>query len=201
MIFGDGENYIIKGLEIFFVVFGDEGYVYVESEKLFVVSFSVLDEVVELRNENIELREKLVNLMIKYNKFVKENEQFKQQVLEFQSKFKNQFNIVELNVKILNLMRENCEFKVQLVNLMNQYNVVKVKVDFFEQQNDEYRKMIQIFFEDVLQKSEQSYIEKVKKEKLVGFVIIKVIVFSVIVVGLIGYGLYRKKRLWEFGGF
>ncbi|BAD84791.1 hypothetical protein, conserved, containing leucine zipper motif [Thermococcus kodakarensis KOD1] len=199
-ILGDGENYTTKGLEILFAALGDEGYVHVESEKPFAVSFSAPDEAAELRNENTELREKLANLTTKYNKLAKENEQLKQQVSELQSKLKNQPNTAELNAKILNLTRENRELKAQLANLTNQYNAVKAKADFLEQQNDEYRKMIQTLLEDASQKSEQSYIEKAKKEKLVGSVIIKAIAFSVIVVGLIGYGLYRKKRSWELGG-
>lgn len=198
----NGENYTAEGLEVIFTTFNDRAYIQVQGgSDPFSVSFNGPDKAAELRKENIELREKLANLTVQNNKLAKENEQLKQQVSELQSKLKNQPNTAELNAKILNLTRENRELKAQLANLTNQYNTVKARADFLEQQNDEYRKMIQTLLEEASQKSEQSYIEKAKKEKLIGSVLLKTLLFGGIIVGLVGgYGLYRAKRRHDFAG-
>ena len=107
-------------------------------------------------------------------------------------------NTNNLHAKLVNLTKENRELKAELANLTKQYNQLKAENEFLKQQNAEYRKLIQGLLKEQAQKSEQNYIEKARKERLIGSVIIKALIFSLAVVGLIGFLLYRKKRSWEY---
>ncbi len=104
----------------------------------------------------------------------------------------------DLQAQITNLTKENRELKAIIANQTREINQLKAKADFLEQQNEEYRTMIQNLLKETAQGSEQDYVEKAKKERLIGSVIIKTLLFATAIVGLIGYGLYRKKRSWEY---
>jgi len=106
--------------------------------------------------------------------------------------------VQDLQAKIVNLTKENRELKAELANLTNKYNTLKARADFLEQQNEEYRTMLQNLLGETAKGSEEDYIEQAKKERLIGSVIIKTLVAALVVVGLIGYGLHRKKRGWEY---
>ena len=104
----------------------------------------------------------------------------------------------KLKAQVANLTKENRQLKAELANQTKQINQLKAKVEFLEQQNEEYRKLIQGLLKEQAQRSEQDYVKKAKKERLIGSVIIKALMAALIVAGLIGYGLYRKKRGWEY---
>ncbi len=151
---------------------------------------------------NATLHEKnliIENLTAQIQELNEENGKLKRQVSELETKLKTS-NLTALQARLLNLTKENRELKAELANLTSRYNQLKAKADFLEQQNEEYRQIIQQVMEGESQQEEQSYIEKAKKERLIGSVLWKSLIGSVIVVGLIGYGLYRIKRRHEFAG-
>ncbi|NJE47915.1 hypothetical protein E3E35_11035, partial [Thermococcus sp. GR7] len=97
------------------------------------------------------------------------------------------------------LTKENRQLKEQLANLTNRYNQLKAKADFLEQQNGEYKQIIDQAMKSTSEKNKDQYIEQAKKERTWGSILWKTLLISGIIVGLIGYGLYRKKRSWELG--
>jgi len=110
----------------------------------------------------------------------------------------NSKQIQNLQAKIVNLTKENRELKAQLANLTRKLNQLEAENAFLKQQNEEYREIIEQVMKSESEQSKQSYIEKAKKEKLIGSVLLKTIISGGIAVGLVGYGLYRKKRGWEY---
>jgi len=105
-----------------------------------------------------------------------------------------------LQAKIVNLTKENRQLKAELANLTRELNQLKAENEFLKQQNEEYRQIIQQVMKSESEQSKQSYIEKAKKERLIGSVLLKSLLASLAVVGLVGYGLYRTKRRHEFAG-
>ncbi|KUH33963.1 hypothetical protein APY94_04025 [Thermococcus celericrescens] len=196
-----GEDGEFEGLSISFNEFNGYGVIDISSEKPFAVTFNATEDYQKqidgLKQENAQLKSENEKLSKQVQSLQTENKQLKQQVSDLKNKLKNQPNTAELNAKLVNLTKENRALKAELANMTNKYNAVKAKADFLEQQNEEYRKMIQSLLKETAQGSEQDYVEKAKKEKLIGSVLLKSIVFALVVVGLIGYGLYRKKRSWE----
>ncbi|AJC70917.1 hypothetical protein X802_00945 [Thermococcus guaymasensis DSM 11113] len=151
---------------------------------------------------NATLHEKnlmIENMTARISELEGENNKLKSQITTLENRLKTS-NLTALQARLLNLTKENRELKAELANLTSRYNQLKAKADFLEQQNEEYRQIIQQVMEGESQQEEQSYIEKAKKERLIGSVLWKSLIGSVIVVGLIGYGLYKKKRSWELGG-
>lgn len=196
-ILKDGEFVKVGELTVSFNAMNDHGLITVSSDEFFNVAIPTpeqSDELETLKEENEELK--------KENKQLKEeNTKLKQRVSELEKQMQNKKpNTAELNAKILNLTKENRELKAELANITNKYNQLKAKADFLSQQNEEYRQIIQQVMEGESSEAKQSYIEKAKKEALIGSVLWKSLIGSAIVVGLVGYGLYRKKRSWEFGG-
>ena len=106
----------------------------------------------------------------------------------------------DLQAQINNLTKENRQLKAIIANQTREINQLKAKAEFLEQQNEEYRKLIQGLLKEQAQKSEQNYIKQAKKERLIGSVIIKTLMAALVIVGLIGYGLYRAKRKHEYVG-
>jgi len=143
-----------------------------------------------MRSSRSRFREENKKLKAQVDSLKKENAQLK-------GKLKGQPNTAELNAKLVNLTKENRELKGELANLTRQYNALKAKADFLEQQNEEYRQIIQQVMSEQSSEAKQSYIEKAKKEALIGSVLLKSLAGAGIIVGLVGYGLYRKKRSWE----
>jgi len=139
------------------------------------------------------------NLTAQVAALEEKNRKLRGQISELENKLKTS-NLTVLQARLLNLTKENRKLKAELANLTNKYNQLKAKAEFLEQQNGEYRGIIEQVMKEESQQSKQSYIEKAKKERLIGSVIIKALIFSLIIVGLIGYGLYKKKRSWELGG-
>ena len=199
-----GESGEFQGLEIDFKEFNGYGIVDISGERPFSVAFNASEDyqkqIEELKQQNAQLKSENEKLSKQVQSLQDENKQLKQQISELKSRLQNQPNTAELQTKLVNLTKENRELKAQLANITKQYNALKAKADFLEQQNEEYRKMIQTLLKDASEKSEQNYIEKAKKERLIGSVLLKSIIFSVVIVGLIGYVLYRRKRSWELGG-
>ena len=193
-----------QGLSIGFKEFNSYGVIDISSEKPFSVSFNTTEDYSEqvnaLKQENAQLKSENEKLSKQVQSLQAENKKLKAQVSDLQKKLKNQPNTAALNAKLVNLTKENRELKAELSNLTRQYNVIKAKADFLSQQNEEYRQIIQQVMNEQSSQSKQSYVEKAKKEKLVGSVLLKSLIFSVVIVGLVGYGLYRKKRSWELGG-
>ncbi len=180
------------------------GVISAQSEKPFSISFTTARqyqrEMTQLEQENARLKSENEKLSKQVQGLQSENKQLKQQVSDLQSKLKNQPNTAKLNAKLVNLTKQNRALKAELANLTRQYNALKAKADFLSQQNEEYRQIIQQVMNEQSSEAKQSYIEKAKKEKIIGSVLLKSIIFAGVVVGLVGYGLYRKKRGWELGG-
>lgn len=195
----DRQEMQVENLKISFTAFGDYGVVTVESAKPFSVNTNS-ENIQALKEENERLKAENANLTKQVKSLQEENEKLKRQVSELQGKVKNQPNTAALNVQIVNLTKENRELKAQLANITNKYNALQAKADFLEQQNEEYRKIIQTLLQEASQNSEQDYIKKAKKERLIGSVLLKTLVFGGMIVGLIGYGLYKAKRRHEFAG-
>jgi len=198
----------IEELEISLSSFGKHGVISISSEKPFSVTFNTTEDyqkqVDELKKENAQLKSENERLSKQIQSLTEENKKLKAQVdslkkenAQLKEKLKSQPNTAELQAKLVNLTKENRELKAELANLTNKYNALKAKADFFEQQNEEYRQIIQQVMNEQSSEAKQSYIEKAKKERLIGSVLLKSLIGSVFLVGLVGYGLYRKKRSWE----
>jgi len=112
----------------------------------------------------------------------------------------NSKQVQDLQARIVNLTKENRQLKAELANLTRELNRLKAENEFLKQQNKEYREIIEQVMKSESEQSKQSYIEKAKKERLIGSVLWKSLIGSVIVVALVGYGLYRVKRRHEFAG-
>ena len=201
----------IQGLTIGLISFKDYGVISVKADRPFSVSFNTTEDyqkqVDELKKENAQLKSENERLSKQVQSLTKENKKLKTQVdslkkenAQLKEKLKSQPNTAELNAKIMNLTKQNRALKAELANLTRQYNALKAKADFLEQQNEEYRQIIQQVMNEQSSEAKQSYIEKAKKERLIGSVLLKSLIGSVVLVGLVGYGLYRKKRSWELGG-
>jgi len=199
----DGQKGVFAGLEISFISMDDYGVVSISSDRPFTVSFTKEDyterlkqleeENAALKAQNANLTQKIRSLEAQVQKLQEENEKLKKQA-------SSTADVKQLYEEITKLTKENRELKAELANLTTKYNQLKAKADFLSQQNEEYRQIIQQVMNEQSSEAKQSYIEKAKKEKLVGSVLLKGLTASLVVVGLVGYGLYRKKRSWEFGG-
>ena len=199
-----GESGEFEGLSISFTEFNGYGIVDISSEKPFAVTFNASEDyrkqIEELKQENTALKAENEKLKNEVHQLKDENTKLKQRVSELEKQAESQPNTAELNAKVLNLTKENRELKAELANLTTKYNQLKAKADFLEQQNEEYRTMIQNLLKETAQGSEEDYIEQAKKERLIGSVLLKSIIFAAVVVGLIGYGLYRAKKKHDYAG-
>jgi len=149
-------------------------------------------------NANLSQEKNLTaNFTLRIQKLKGEKAQLERQVEQLKGQIKD---YPKLQARLLNLTRENREFKVELANLTQRYNNLKGENDFLRKQNAEYKGLISSLLEKQSRQSTNQYLEEAKKEKLIGSVLLKTIIFSLIVVGLIGYLLYRKKKSWELGG-
>ena len=191
--------------------FNDYVILSVSSAEPFSVSFNATEDYSEqvkiLKEENARLKSENEKLSKQVQSLTEENKKLKAQVdslkkenAQLKGKMKGQSNTAALNARLVNLTRENRELKAELANITTKYNALKAKADFLSQQNDEYRTMIQNLLKETAQGSTEDYIQKAKKERLIGSVLLKSILLAGVVVGLVGYGLYKKKRSWELGG-
>jgi len=199
----DGQNTSINGLSISFAAFNDYGVVSISSEKPFTLSFAKEDYIEKLKQfeeENAALKAQNANLSQKIRLLQMQVQKLKEENEKLKKPGQSATNVEQLNAKIVNLTKQNRALKAELANLTNKYNALKAKADFLSQQNGEYRTMIQNLLKETAQGSEREYVEQAKKEKLIGSVLIKAIVAALVVVGLIGYGLYRAKRRHDFAG-
>lgn len=194
-ILKDGEFVKVGELTISFNEMNDYCLIAVSSDEFFNVAIPTPEP---QESSELEALEEENGALKKENKQLKdENTKLKQRVSELEKQVQNKPNTAELNAKVLNLTKENRELKAELANLTNKYNTLKARADFLEQQNEEYRTMIRNLLGETAKGSEEDYIEQAKKERLIGSVLLKSLLVSLVVVGLIGYGLYRKKRGWE----
>ncbi|NJD99520.1 hypothetical protein E3E26_06945 [Thermococcus sp. LS1] len=192
-----GESGEFQGLSISFKEFNGYGIISIQSEEFFTVSITSSSELEQLRQENTVLRAENEELKKEVQSLTAENKKLKQQVSELEKQLSSQPDVQGLQAQITNLTKENRELKAQIANLTNKVNQLKAENEFLSQQNEEYRTMIQNLLKETAQGSEQDYIEQAKKERLIGSVLLKSILFAGVIVGLIGYGLYKKKRGWE----
>ncbi len=205
LIQGNGSTKI-GNLTISFVGFNRKGYITVQGPELFTIgqpssiSSALLAENARLKREVANLSREISALKSENKKLKSQVDSLKKENSQLKEKLKSQPDIAELKAKLVNLTKENRELKAELANLTRQYNALKAKADFLEQQNEEYRQIIQQVMNEQSSQSKQSYIEKAKKEALIGSVLLKSLAGAGIIVGLVGYGLYRKKRSWELGG-
>ena len=200
-----------QGLNIGFKEFNGYGIVDISSEKSFSVSFNTTEDypkqIEDLKQQNARLKSENEKLSKQVQSLQAENKKLKAQVdslkkenAQLKEKLKGQPNTAALNARLVNLTKENRELKAELANITTKYNALKAKSDFLSQQNDEYRTMIQNLLKETAQGSTENYIQKAKKERLIGSVLLKSILLAGVVVGLVGYGFYRVKRRHEFAG-
>lgn len=199
----EGEKREVNGIEISVNSFNDYAILSISSKDPFEVKFSSEDssqELEALKEENEKLKAQVQNLTKENEQLKNENAQLKRRVsdLEKQLKELNAQDVSKLQVQINNLTKENRELKEKIANQTQLINSLKAKANFLEQQNKEYKTLISKLLEEQAQKSEQSYIEKAKKEKLWGSIIIKTIITAGGIVLLVGFLLYRGKRSWEY---
>ncbi|NJE84350.1 hypothetical protein E3E23_00620 [Thermococcus sp. CX2] len=193
-----GESGEFEGLSISFKEFNGYGIISIQSEEFFAVSITSSSELEQLQQENTALRAENEKLKEQVQQLEGQVQKLKSENTQLKEKLSSQPDVQSLQTQITNLTKENRELKAQIANLTNKVNQLKAENEFLSQQNEEYRTMIQNLLKETAQGSEQDYIEQAKKERLIGSVIIKALIFSLAVVGLIGYGLYRKKRSWEY---
>ncbi|MBO8175194.1 MAG: hypothetical protein H0Z18_08045 [Thermococcus sp.] len=201
-----GDSDIFEGLEISVTRFNDYVLLSILSEEPFTISFNATEdypaEINRLKEENGKLEQENEQLKKQVEQLTNENKQLKRRIsdLEKQLSQAKAQDVSKLQVQINNLTKENRELKAQIANQTNLINQLKAKAKFLEDQNNEYKSLITKLLEEQAKKSEQEYIEKAKKERLIGSIIIKSLILGGIVVGIVGYGLYRKKRSWEHAG-
>ncbi|BAA30289.1 hypothetical protein [Pyrococcus horikoshii] len=205
IIIKEGEKKEINSIEISVSSFNNYAILSISSEKPFEVKFSneeTSQKLETLKEENEKLKEQIQNLTKENEQLKNENAQLKRRISDLEKHLKEAKaqDISELQVQINNLTRENRELKEKIANQTNTINQLKAKAKFLEQQNNEYRTLITKLLEEQAKKSEQSYIEKAKREKLIGSVILKTLLVATGITGLIGFLLYRDKRSWEYGG-
>ncbi|ALM76218.1 hypothetical protein [Thermococcus barophilus] len=200
----EGEEKTIEGLEISVSEFNDYVILTISSDEPFTISFNAIKdysaEISKLKEENAKLKQENEQLKKHVESLENENKQLKRRIsdLEKQLKEAKAQDVSKLQARINNLTKENRELKAQIANQTNLINQLKAKAQFLEQQNNEYRTLITKLLEEQAQKSEQSYIEKAKKERLIGSIIIKTLIFAGLIVGLAGFLLYRGKKSWEY---
>ncbi|AEH25096.1 hypothetical protein [Pyrococcus yayanosii] len=199
-----GSSKTFEGLEISVSEFNDYAILSISSDEPFTISFNAVKdysaEISRLKEENAKLKQENEQLKKQVENLENENKQLKRRVsdLEKQLKEAKAQDVSKLQARINNLTKENRELKAQIANQTNLINQLKAKAQFLEQQNNEYRTLITKLLEEQAQKSEKSYIEKAKKERLIGSIIIKTLIFAGLIVGLAGFLLYRGKKSWEY---
>ncbi|WP_456328388.1 hypothetical protein [Archaeoglobus sp.] len=202
----ENESKEIENLNIEVHKFNDYVILSITSEKPFTLSFNETKEMKDysneinaLKEENAKLKQENKQLKKQVEQLTNENKALKRRVsdLEKQLKDLNAQDVSKLQAQINNLTKENRELKERIANQTQLINSLKGENNFLEQQNKEYKTLISTLVEGQAQKSEKNYIEKAKKERLIGSIIIKSLLVGGVVVGLVGYGLYRKKRSWE----
>ena len=201
----EGEKKEINGIEISVNSFNDYAIIHISSKDPFEVKFTpgILTNKILIENlekENQKLKEQVQNLTKENKQLKDENAQLKRRVsdLEKQLKEAKAQDISKLQMQINNLTKENRELKEKIANQTQLINSLKGENNFLKQQNNEYKSLISTLLEEQAQKSEQSYIEKAKKEKLWGSILLKTIITAGGIVLLAGFLLYRGKRGWEY---
>ena len=200
----EGEKREVNGIEISVSSFNDYAIIHISSKDPFEVKFTpgILTNktlIENLEKENQKLKEQVQNLTKQNEQLKDENKALKRRVsdLEKQLKEAKAQDVSKLQMQINNLTKENRELKEKIANQTQLINSLKGENNFLEQQNKEYKTLISKLVEEQAQKSEKNYIEQAKKERLIGSIIIKSLLVGGVVVGLVGDGLYRKKRSWE----
>ena len=199
-----GEKREVNGIEISVSSFKDYVILSISSKEPFEVLFSsgqdTSHELEALKDENQKLKEQVQNLTKENEQLTNENKALKRRVsdLEKQLKDAKAQDVSNLQMQINNLTKENRELKEKIANQTQLINSLKGENNFLKQQNNEYKSLISTLLEEQAQKSEQSYIEQAKKEKLWGSILLKRIITALGIVGLAGFLLYRGKRSWEY---
>ena len=195
----EGEKREVNGIEISVEAFNDYAIIHISSKEPFEVLFSSHD-IESLKEENQKLKEQVQNLTKQNEQLKDENKALKRRVsdLEKQLKEAKAQDVSKLQMQINNLTKENRELKEKIANQTQLINSLKGENSFLKQQNNEYKTLISKLLEEQAQKSEQSYIEKAKKEKLWGSILLKTIITAGGIVALVGFLLYRGKRGWEY---
>ncbi|AMM53488.1 hypothetical protein [Pyrococcus kukulkanii] len=202
-----GDTYVMEGQkktiqELTFEVktFNNKTYVLITSEKPFEVKFSKATLITEkLKKQVEELKAELESANKKIKALQDENARLKRRLSELE-KQKQTADVSKLKRQIANLTRENRALREQIANLTERINALLGENEFLKQQNSEYKKLISSLLKEQAQRSEQDYLEKAKREKLIGSILLKSLVFSLMIVITAGYLLYRAKRSYEYGG-
>jgi len=197
----DGQNTTYEGLEISFYAINKQGVIGISSDKPFTINFAKEDyaeKIQQLEQENAALKAQNANLSQKINSLEAQVQKLQNENAKLKKQAPSTADVQKLNAKLVNLTKQNMKLKAELANITNKYNTLQAKASFLEQQNDEYRQIIQQVMNEQSSQSKQTYIQKAEKERLIGSVLLKSIFFGLGVVAVIGYGLYRVKRKHEY---
>ncbi|MFA4700146.1 hypothetical protein [Pyrococcus kukulkanii] len=199
----EGQKKTIQGLTFEVKTFNNKTYVLITSEKPFEVKFSkatlIGEETEKLKKQVEELKAELESANKKIKALQDENARLKRRLSELE-KQKQTADVSKLKRQIANLTKENRALREQIANLTERINALLGENEFLKQQNSEYKKLISSLLKEQAQRSEQDYLEKAKREKLIGSILLKSLVFSLMIVITAGYLLYRAKRSYEYGG-
>ena len=194
----EGEERTLGDMTFKIMTFNNKTYVSITSSKPFEIRFS---KPTTSRNtsEDEQLKKRISELESKVKSLQDENARLKRRLSELE-KQKQTADVSKLKRQIANLTKENRALREQIANLTERINALLGENEFLKQQNSEYKKLISSLLKEQAQRSEQDYLEKAKREKLIGSILLKSLAFSSMIVITVGYLLYRAKRSYEYGG-
>jgi len=200
-----GEESEFGAIKVSFKEFNGYGIVDISSEKPFSISFSTtkdyLEDIRRLQEENAILKATNDNLTKKLQELQAENKKLQDKVNELQEalsknkKMSEDFNGLQL--KILNLTKENRELKEKLANLTDKYNKLKGENDFLKSQLETYKSVFSGLVQQVEKQTEKTYVEEAKDAEKDAKRLWWAAIVSTLLVGGFGMLMYRKKRKYE----
>jgi len=189
---GTGETINFNDLEITLICFNNMTVLTINSKTPLSIEINATSDIValksnirELNAENSKLREKIALLM-------KELTKQKQNKTTTSSQ---DFN--KLQLKILNLTKENRKLKAELNNLTGKYNALTAENEFLKSQLTTYKSVFSGLVQQVEKHSEDNYISEAKTHEKTAKRLWEAAIVSTLFVGGFGMLMYRKKRKYE----
>lgn len=188
----ENEEKTLDGYTIQLVKFNDKLILSIQSTNMFTVSFEKDPAVEKLEEEN--------------KKLVQENEQLKRQLEELNKQIEAlnaqiaELNkqIDELDAKLSNKTQENVELQKQLEELKKENNMLQGKAQYLEEQNKEYRELIQKVMEVESEKNVNEYLDNSKKYLVAVKVLLFALLFTAVIVTAVGLFIYSKYKQHKY---
>ncbi|MFA4647868.1 hypothetical protein P8X24_11600 [Pyrococcus kukulkanii] len=198
----EGEKKTVEGLTFEVKTFNTKTYVTITSEEPFEIVFSrqtsSLQDKEKYEERIRELEAELENATEKIKTLEEENEKLKQKIRELAKNSNSNVNFNELQLKLLNLTRENRELKEKLANVTNKLNYIKAENEYLKEQLKMYQEVFSGMISRVEQHAESNYIEQAKKSEKSAKRLWGTLILSGMLVGGFGLLLYRKKRKYFY---